>query len=418
MSSKDEDIVGEQYEDSIIETPERKRIRKLNKKGLELYEKTKDAWVKKLAKTWTRVETFFSQQRSSRLTSLPLKLTSDQYKKSRLEASTVRSQVSRLSRKSGSNISQRTHAKAEAARAKVLFAEEEIKIKKEHARLKEEEAKSARRRSYLEADLTLLEHKKEAAAAEAELEALASSAGSSQKSRSHASVNAEERTRQYVADQRSIHESTKLNVQVELTTNVNETKKDQDEVQALSVELLNHYNKENERTPNSNKVQQNVSISQPADRPLNIYAPIFQPEVRQSQENQNINQFTREACLGKVHAPDIVNVNKTYLQRDGRASIFKPCPNNLDVREKYRTEDDMDLSQPNQHDYDKGSIFERTINDDKVVPPHYSYLHYVEAMSPDTYILQTFWNSDTATMVVLLLYTHYKEIEKIVHLNR
>ncbi|CAC5402025.1 unnamed protein product [Mytilus coruscus] len=337
MSSKDEDIVGEQYEDSIMETPERKRIRKLKKKGLELYEKTKDAWVKKLAKTWTRVETFFSQlaESDSTLTLEQLKIMEsdivklhtsyqsifddyigfllrtnsvesveemklqttiikahesaveinlrqiDQYKKSRLEASTVRSQVSRLSRKSGSDISQsssllqRTHAKAEAARAKVLFAEEEIKIKKEHARLKEEEAKSARKRSDLEADLTLLEHKKEAAAAEAELEALVSSAGSSQRSRSHASVNAEERTRQYVADQRSIHENTKLNVQEELTTNVNETKKDQDEVPALSVELLNHFNKENERTPNSNKVQQNVSISQPADRPLNIYALFF-----------------------------------------------------------------------------------------------------------------------------------------------
>ncbi|CAC5385848.1 unnamed protein product [Mytilus coruscus] len=162
MSSKDEDIVGEQYEDSIMETPERKRIRKLNKKGLELYEKTKDAWVKKLPKTWTRVETFFSQlaESDSTLTLEQLKIMEsdivklhtsyqsifddyigfllrtnsvesveemklqtkiikahesaveinlrqiDQYKKSRLEASTVRSQVSRLSRKSGSDISQ------------------------------------------------------------------------------------------------------------------------------------------------------------------------------------------------------------------------------------------------------------------------------------------------------------------------
>ncbi|CAC5404526.1 unnamed protein product [Mytilus coruscus] len=289
MSSKDEDIVGEQYEDSIMETPERKRIRKLNKKGLELYEKTKDAWVKKLAKTWTRVETFFSQlaESDSTLTLEQLKIMESDIKRQQFDLKFLdyRENLVQIYRKS-SSLLQRTHAKGGSRSSqKYYLLKRKLRLKKKHARLKEEEAKSARKRSDLEADLTLLEHKKEAAAAEAELEALASSAGSSQRSRSHASVNAEERTRQYVADQRSIHENTKLNVQEELTTNVNETKKDQDEVPALSVELLNHFNKENERTPNSNKVQQNVSISQPADRPLNIYAPIFQPEVRQSQEN-------------------------------------------------------------------------------------------------------------------------------------
>ncbi|CAC5355286.1 unnamed protein product [Mytilus coruscus] len=217
---------------------------------------------------------------------------------------------------------------------KYYLLKRKLRLKKEHARLKEEEAKSARKRSDLEADLTLLEHKKEAAAAEAELEALASSAGSSQRSRKSCISECRGTNSTICCRSKVNTRNTKLNVQEELTTNVNETKKDQDEVPALSVELLNHFNKENERTPNSNKVQQNVSISQPADRPLNIYAPIFQPEVRQSQENQNINQFT---------------------QMDGH--LFSSlCPNNLDVREKYRTEDDMELSQPNQHDYDKGSI--------------------------------------------------------------
>jgi hypothetical protein len=31
-----------------------------------------------------------------------------------------------------------------------------------------------------------------------------------------------------------------------------------------------------------------------------------------------------EACLGKVHQPDKVNVNKTHLLSDGRKSIFRP----------------------------------------------------------------------------------------------
>ena len=43
-----------------------------------------------------------------------------------------------------------------------------------------------------------------------------------------------------------------------------------------------------------------------------------------------------ETCLGKVHQPNLVTVNKTYLyqdRRDHRESIFEPCFNSLHVRE-------------------------------------------------------------------------------------
>ena len=39
-----------------------------------------------------------------------------------------------------------------------------------------------------------------------------------------------------------------------------------------------------------------------------------------------------EACLGKTHQPDIVNVNKTRRLRDGRPSCFPLCPNAVHVK--------------------------------------------------------------------------------------
>lgn len=62
-----------------------------------------------------------------------------------------------------------------------------------------------------------------------------------------------------------------------------------------------------------------------------------------------------ESCLGKVHKPDFVNVNKTYLLGNGREMIFKPCHNGFQVRESLG-EQDIDLGR---------SVFERTKNDDK-----------------------------------------------------
>ena len=41
-----------------------------------------------------------------------------------------------------------------------------------------------------------------------------------------------------------------------------------------------------------------------------------------------------EACLGKVHAPEVVNVNKTFVSGTGRESIFKTCPNSFKVMEE------------------------------------------------------------------------------------
>lgn len=36
-----------------------------------------------------------------------------------------------------------------------------------------------------------------------------------------------------------------------------------------------------------------------------------------------------QLCVGKFHANEVVNVNKTYLLEDGRASLFQPCCDHL-----------------------------------------------------------------------------------------
>ncbi|XP_069106579.1 uncharacterized protein [Argopecten irradians] len=65
-----------------------------------------------------------------------------------------------------------------------------------------------------------------------------------------------------------------------------------------------------------------------------------------------------ETCLGTMHRPDTVNVNKTYLIKD-RPSLCKPCPYNLRVKERAP-------SDTTAHDECEHSIFQRTRDDEKL----------------------------------------------------
>lgn len=59
-----------------------------------------------------------------------------------------------------------------------------------------------------------------------------------------------------------------------------------------------------------------------------------------------------EACLRKVHRPEYINVNKTYLLANGRPSVFEPCPSIINVKESCQyTEQNSD------------NLFARTEND-------------------------------------------------------
>lgn len=70
-----------------------------------------------------------------------------------------------------------------------------------------------------------------------------------------------------------------------------------------------------------------------------------------------------ETCLSQFHRPDTVTVNKTYLLRNGRSSICKPCPNNFEIKEELTAESfDTDCDTP-RCDSD---IFVRRNDDDTV----------------------------------------------------
>ena len=67
-----------------------------------------------------------------------------------------------------------------------------------------------------------------------------------------------------------------------------------------------------------------------------------------------------ETCLGKIHKSDYVNVNKTYLLPNGRASHFQPCTHEFVVTQK---EPSARALYHNQDQFD--SVFDRQANDNK-----------------------------------------------------
>lgn len=72
-----------------------------------------------------------------------------------------------------------------------------------------------------------------------------------------------------------------------------------------------------------------------------------------------------ECCLGKVHTPDLINVNKTNVLRNGRPSIFKPCPSEFRVKVKADTLNTKVLSL-SKDDQLGDTVFYRTKDDDCV----------------------------------------------------
>ncbi|XP_061166266.1 uncharacterized protein LOC133175165 [Saccostrea echinata] len=89
---------------------------------------------------------------------------------------TSSSHGSRLSARSGISVIAKKQAKVEAAKAKIKFSEQERDLLEEKFKVEEEEAltkiKTERRKAELTSSLSRLEHEKELAAAEAEVEAL------------------------------------------------------------------------------------------------------------------------------------------------------------------------------------------------------------------------------------------------------
>ncbi|VDI78659.1 Hypothetical predicted protein [Mytilus galloprovincialis] len=70
-----------------------------------------------------------------------------------------------------------------------------------------------------------------------------------------------------------------------------------------------------------------------------------------------------ETCLNQFHRPDTVTVNKTYLLRNGRSSICKPCPNNFEIKENLSA-DSFDTNCYISES--ESEIFARTNDDDTI----------------------------------------------------
>ncbi|XP_071098015.1 uncharacterized protein [Haliotis cracherodii] len=76
-----------------------------------------------------------------------------------------------------------------------------------------------------------------------------------------------------------------------------------------------------------------------------------------------------ETCLGKVHQPKQVTVNKTYILSDGRPSIFKPCDNHFQVKEGWSSGNEKNkviFTARERNGQNEDKLFVTTQEDDKL----------------------------------------------------
>ncbi|CAG2232634.1 unnamed protein product [Mytilus edulis] len=71
-----------------------------------------------------------------------------------------------------------------------------------------------------------------------------------------------------------------------------------------------------------------------------------------------------DVCLGKVHKPNFVNVNKTNVMNNGRGTIFEPCINTLYVKENTELAHIRDNVHSQRCNNDP--LFIKTKDDDKI----------------------------------------------------
>ena len=50
-----------------------------------------------------------------------------------------------------------------------------------------------------------------------------------------------------------------------------------------------------------------------------------------------------ESCLHKVHPPNSVTINKTFILPNGRVSICESCPNDFEIQELNILDDKFDM---------------------------------------------------------------------------
>ncbi|XP_062583636.1 uncharacterized protein LOC134245361 [Saccostrea cucullata] len=85
-----------------------------------------------------------------------------------------------------------------------------------------------------------------------------------------------------------------------------------------------------------------------------------------------------ESCLNKVHRPNSVVVNKTYLLPNGRTSMFQPCPNDIHI--EVHNKDTSHYSQ----DLDSSIFMKR--KDDETVGLSVDDKDFIRTMDQDVHI--------------------------------
>ncbi|XP_050419539.1 uncharacterized protein LOC126832715 [Patella vulgata] len=90
-----------------------------------------------------------------------------------------------------------------------------------------------------------------------------------------------------------------------------------------------------------------------------------------------------ESCLGSVHVPEVLNVNKTNVLENGRTTMFDPCNNRIKLQETLDTVycDRMQLFKTPEWDSFGQNIFLKQKDDDKpgLSVDDRSFLHIMDA---------------------------------------
>ncbi|VDI76605.1 Hypothetical predicted protein [Mytilus galloprovincialis] len=367
--------------------------------------------------------TQFVETESKRMNTFINELRAIERENSLASRSSRRSHSSRKTHSSSSSsVLARARAKAEAAKVKVHFAEKETLLLKEKALIEEkrsiESAKVERKKADIEADLDLLSRQKEAAAVEAEANALQN--------------ECDENMSQVLPDQPPLDSKSKTAAYINhVQKQISSIEIDKENTDAFHIDKENkhstHIDQENTHVsgtldPHANSFIPRKNIiadthvsdnhPYPSDRTLatdftrfllkrdllmsrfNIFndKPDQQAntgfkdklpttkgklnDVRtrktdfaetKNERSQSVDPREKclihvigETCLGKLHYPDETRVKKTYLLSSDRISIFPPCTSELKI-------DEVRTLEVNESAYDNigKDVFIRRPDDDK-----------------------------------------------------
>ncbi|VDI66835.1 Hypothetical predicted protein [Mytilus galloprovincialis] len=224
---------------------------------------------------------------------------------------------------------------------------------KKQASLDEQKARADREKANLAAELDLLEAKREAAAAEAEVDALSESPESSETSVKYElniqsePLDAKARTKTYVQQLNSAKQDvqtrvTNNNQHIESSYRVPETNLDprvEPFIPSQSVaEVAESFYHLQDIAHHIPQIDNEAHIMMLIGR--DVISAHHVLDQRIGLANLPYAQKLRlgwciigESCLGSVHVPKELRVNKTSILENGRPTLFDPCNNQIKLKE-------------------------------------------------------------------------------------